>query len=904
MALQKEIFTSIKVFTLLILIFSISEIGYAQERVKLSPDTSASAATPDSLRVALDTLAINKSENKNSKDFGLDDVVDCRSQDSLIFDIETQKVYMFQAAEIDYQTTNLKADYVEIDFSKSLAYARGVIDSTGKLVGSPVFREGEAEFKAKEMTYNYDTEQGIIKDVRTEEGDGFLHGDVVKKLEDNTSNMGQGWYTTCNAEHPHFALRYNKARVIPDDKVVTGLAWVEIEDVPLPIGLPFGLFPITKGATSGIIIPKYGEQEKRGFFLEDGGYYWRINDYMDLKALGTIYSRGSWAIKPTFRYKKRYKYSGSFNFSWAVNKTGQKNTSSYQKQSDFSLRWIHAQDPKARPNSSFNANVNFKSSNFNTYNPVSTNDYLSNTYQSSIAYQTKLFRKKGNLSVVAGLTQNTKSGSISINLPSVTFSMQRFYPLKRKNATGGKRWYEDISVQYNMDAKNTISSTDTLLKQYYQNHTLMDKFSNGMKHSVSVQSPIKVLKHINWTNSFKYTDRWYLRSVREEWVFDDSFGGEYDILGYAELDTLNGFVRGADYSLTSSMSTKLYGMFAFKRGPVRAFRHILTPSVSFSYSPNFANERYGYYFDYFDYDRREYVTYSIFDAGNYNSVYGTVPTREQGRINFSLGNNLEMKVNDKNDTIKGTKIIKLIDMMSLSTSYDITKDSLKWSPLSLSGRTKFFNLINITYRASYNPYAVDSMGRTINIFQYEIDKKLFRPESMSYQFSASYSIDSRKLGNMRNRRIATGSAPPERDGSQQDISEDESRDILENPEMYLDWNNPWSLRISYNLRLGKTYRYKPLWLIEETPTYIHTINLTGDVNLTYKWKVGFQTNYDLEAFELSYTQLNIYRDLHCWEMRFSWTPLGNQKGWNFTINAKSSLLQDLKLTRKKDFRDY
>ena len=856
---------------------------------------------PDSLRVSADSLKVQKPDSTAKKDYGLDDVVDCKSVDSLIFDIDLQKVYMYKSADIDYQTTNLKADYVEIDFSKNLAYARGVQDSTGKLIGTPEFKEGDAVFNAKEMSYNYDTEEGIIKDVRTEEGDGFLHGDVVKKLADNTSNMGQGWYTTCNAEHPHFALRYNKARVIPDDKVVTGLAWIEIEDVPLPIGLPFGLFPLTKGATSGIVIPEYGERDNMGYYLENGGYYWHINDYFDFKLLGSIFTRGSWGLKPSLNYKKRYKYSGSFAFSFAKNKIGQANTTNFSESNDFSIRWNHRQDPKAKPNSTFSANVNIISNKYNTYTPSTTRDYLSNTYKSSVSYSTKLFQKKANLTVNADVSQNTSTHSVDLNLPNISFSANRFYPFQRKNRVGKKRFYEDISLQYGMTAKNKVSTKDTLIGEYVQNGKILDQFTNGMKHTVSAQSPVKILKYINMTNSFSYNDRWYLQSVQQEWSNDTLISGNDTTIGYVRTDTIPGFVRGYDYSFSSSMSTKLYGMVAFKRGPLRAVRHVLSPSVSFSYRPDFGKESYGFYQEYYNPETEEMVEYSIFSAGGYTSPYGGVSSGESGKVSFGLSNNLEVKVRDKNDTITGMRKVKIIDMLSLSTSYDIAKDSLNWSPLTLSGRTKLFNLLNITYNASYSPYAVDSSGRDINKFQYEIDKKLFLKENIQYNLSLSYSLNSKKLQNARNKKKDSGPLP-DVEGSKFG-TEEEKRQILESPGMYLDWNNPWSVTVKYSLSLGNKYSYIN-WEQEKTPTYVHTIALSGDVSITPKWKVSYNTNYDIAKNMLSYTRFNIYRDLHCWEMQFSWTPLGKQKGWTFTLKAKSKLLQDLKLTREKDFREY
>lgn len=888
-------------FLLIVLTFAQTNV-FAQQDVKIlqPPDTTTLINRSDTLSIQADTLLVPTPTNN---DFGLEDVVDCRSVDSLTFDIQLQKVFMYNAAEIDYQTTNLKADYVEVDFSKSLAYARGVPDSTGKVVGKPIFKEGESEFNAKEMSYNYDTEKGVILDVGTQEGEGFLHGDIVKKLDDNTSNMGEGWYTTCNAEHPHFALKFKKARVIPDDKVVTGMAWVEIEDIPLPIALPFGLFPITKGGTSGIVIPKYGEATNRGFYLESGGYYWFINEHFDLKLLGDIYTRGSWAVKPTLRYKKRYGYSGSFSFNYAINKTGQPNTTSYSESSDFKILWSHMQDPKARPNSSFSANVNIVSNTYNKYNPTSTNDYLSNTYSSSIAYQAKLFQNKANLSLNAGMSQSTSNRTLKITLPSATLNVNRFYPLKRKNPVGKQRWYEDIGIQYNMVAENSVNTIDSLLLEGYEEGNLMNMINNGMRHTLTASSPIKILKFLNMTNSANYTERWYLQSYRQGWSSDTLISESDTTVGYVVLDTIPGFVRGYDYSFSSSISTKLYGMVNFKRGPVRAVRHVLSPSVGFTYRPDFGDQSYGFYKTYYNENTQEEVMYSIFNGSGYSSVYGSPTSGESGNVNFRLDNNLSMKVRSKKDTLTGMKKVNIIDNLSLSTSYDLAKDSLNWADLAVTGRTTLFKKLNIVYQARWDPYAVDSSGNRINTFQYDINKELFRKESMSYNFSMSYSISSSKLNKNNNDKSKHGTNQDFGIEDSQYGTEDEKMEVLDNPEMYLDWNNNWNLNVTYSLVLGNTYKYIN-YLMEDTPNYIHTVRLNGDINITPKWKVGVTTNYDLKEFELSYTQLNIYRDLHCWEMRFNWTPIGGQKGWNFTINAKSSLLQDLKLTRKKDFRDY
>jgi len=761
-----------------------------------------------------------------------------------------------------------------------LVYAIGVPDSNKKITGSPVFTEEDQTYKSKEMKYNYETEKGLIKHVFTQDGEGYIHGEIIKKIGDEVINVQSGSYTTCDKEeHPHFEFKYNKSKFIPGKTIITGPAYLVIEEVPTPLFIPFGLFPNKKGQRSGIVIPTYGESSSRGFYFENGGYYWTINDYLDLKLTGDIYTHGSWAVKPLVRYKKRYKYNGSLNLGYAINIVGQEGSADYQRSKDFSIRWIHSQDPKARPNSKFSANVNIVSNKFNQFNPTTTEQFLSNTFQSSVAYQTN-WNGKVFLTANASHSQNTKTKMVNLTLPEVSVSVNRFYPFRSKSKVGKLKWYDNISVNYSMNTKNSISIEDSLLFE----PQALSKFQNGIKHSIPISSSIKILKYFTMTNSVNVTDRMYFEKTKKYWDNDTVWTTDTTyFVGQEIVDTIPEFNNALDFSINSSISTKLYGMLAFKKGPIRAIRHVITPNVGFSYTPDFGTDKWGYYDSYVDGDGNE-VDYSKFETG----IYGRPPSEKSGRINFSLSNNLEIKIPSKKDTITGMKKVKLIENFTISGSYDLARDSLNWSKIRMSGRTKLFNNLNVTYSSSWDPYVLDSAGtKNLNQFEWDVNKRLLRLDNTSWNLGLTYSINSQKLNKKRESDKGT---------------EQELADINDNLDQYIDWNIPWSLNINYNLRYTNSNIY-----VDNVKTanndLVQTLGFSGDISITDKWKVGFRSGYDFESKELSYTSLNIYRDLHCWQMRFNWIPIGPRKSWNFTLNVKSTILQDLKLEKKKDFRD-
>ena len=835
----------------------------------------------DTLSVRVDTVSVQDPEG------ALDARVVYDAHDSVNFDFNQQKVYLYGDARIDYKEITLTADYIMIDLSNNTLFAKGLPDSAGVVRGKPVFTEKGQSFKAETIRYNYKTRKGLIEGVATEDGYGYLAGSKVKKMGDDNLNIASGYYTTCNLEQdPHFAFRYNKSKVVPGKRIVTGPAYLEIEGMPTPLAVPFGWFPSEQGKKNGIIIPTYGESNNRGFYFENFGYYFAVADYFDMRIVGDIYSRGSWAVKPTMRYRKRYKFIGDLNFSYAINLLGERETPSFERNRDFMIRWNHRQDKAARPKSDFSANVNIKSSNFNRFNPTSTEDYLSNTFRSSIAYQTR-FGDFAHLTLNAGHDQNTQTKVINVSLPEVSFTVNRFYPFRSSKRVGKQRWYDKISANYSMSAINRLSSPDSTFLEM----STLKAARNGIRHTMPVNSPVQLLKFITWTNSLNFTDRMYFESYRKYWSNDTIFLGNDTIVGYEVTDTLSGFRNAFDFNFSSSLSTRIYGMFNFGRKfPVNAIRHVFTPSVSFSYTPDFGSPAWGYYESYTRPDGRE-VEYSVFQG----SVYGSPPSRNSGRVGVSLKNNLEMKVRSRSDTITGTKKVVLIEDFTISGYYDLARDSLNLSNISMSGRTTLFRRMTLQYRSSWDPYVLDSTGtRNLNKFEWTENKRLLRLDNTNWSLSFNYRLNSKDLQREK---------PQDEELITDAGTEAEREEIAMNPEEYIDWSIPWDVNLSYTFNYTSRHLY-PEGYREIDRTVVQTLGLSGNVSVTPKWKVGFRTGWDFESGDLSYTSISVYRDLHCWEMRFNWIPTGFRQSWNFSINAKASILQDLKLTKKKDFRDF
>lgn len=831
-----------------------------------------------------DSIITEKEKAAPKKESFIDDKIERTCNDSTIQDYKNNKVYYYGDAKVVYEDITIEAAFIEFDFEKRTVFAKGLLDTAGKMYGAPIFIEGDKKYQSESMTFNFETKKGIITKVFTEDAMGYIHGARIKKMDDNSINIKSGSFTTCsNPEHPHYEFHFGKAKVIPNDKIVTGPAYFKLEGTPLPVGIPFGIFPNAKGQRNGILVPSWGESANRGFYFENGGFYWGINEYVDLQLVGDIYTRGSWAIKPTVRYNKRYAFNGSFSGSYAVNKIGTKGSADYNESTDFKVRWVHKQDPKARPKSSFSADVYIVSSNYNKYNAISSNEYLSNTFQSSVAYQTSI-GSLFNFTANASHSQNTLTRVMTVTLPEFTLNMNRVYPLKNVGNPAKKRWYKDLYISYTANAKNYVSMADSL----FFKPNWLDNLQNGIQHRVPISMPVKLFKHITWTTSATFLDRMYFRYFEKQWVDDPTMANG----GYVMTDTINQFRNVFSFDVSSTLTTKLYGMVNFKKGPVRAIRHVFTPSVGLSYNPDYSRDFWNYYGTYYDANGIEQL-YSMFQG----NIYGTPPSGKAGRINYSFGNNLEIKVPSKKDTITGLKKVKLIDDLSFSGSYDMAKDSLNFSYLSVNGRTTLFKNLSVRYSSLWDPYILDSLGKKqLNQFEWDVNKRLFRKNSVTWNFSLSYSLNNDTF------KKKNGAKNTKRKMDSPLASEQEMNDIRSNPEDYIDWTTKWALSLSYNLTLSNNPTFFN-YLMQDNRKVIQTLGVNGNINLSENWKVSVQTGWDFEQKKLSYTSMTIYRDLHCWEMRFNWIPLGTYKSWNFTINVKASALQDLKLTKKKDYRD-
>lgn len=811
--------------------------------------------------------------DKRKKTF--EDRVNYSATDSIAIDMSDKRVYMYNDSKIKMGDIELESGQISISFNDKILHATSIKDSSLSETQYPIFKEKGSEYKSKEIYYNFETKKGLIKGVFTKEGEGFLHGNQVKKIDDRTMYISGGQFTTCDLEHPHFAINFSKAKAITQDKIVTGPAWLSIMDIPLPLAVPFGYFPFTDKEKSGFLMPTYGYAQNRGYYLRNIGWYFAVNDYMDLALQADIYTNVSWAGNLRSSYNKRYKYNGGFELRYEINNTGIANTPSFNEQKDFRFRWSHNQDQKANPNSNFSANVNLVSNTF-SQNAVSAGDYFNNTTTSSIAYSTKL-GEKFSFTANLGENYNVNTGAISLDLPSVSLSSTQFYPFRKKKSKGASKWYEDITLSYRTSIMNSINTYDSLLFK----KEVFKAMRNGMMHSIPIQSNIKAFKHFNWTNSISYTERWYLNSTVKQYN---------PLTDQVDKDTIMGFIANRDMNFSSSLNTRIYGMFTFKKGYIKAIRHVVNPSISFSYTPNFSNPSLGFYNFYLDKAGNK-VFYSKTEDG----LFGSPPSGESGVIGFSIGNNLEMKVKSSKDTITGDTKIVLLESFSLSSGYDLARDSVNFQPLRLNARTTLFKKLIINFNASYTPYAMDSLGRLTNEFLINKENKLFKRQNSQWDFNLSWQFSGKGEKKTSDESSNNGDkiSPTEMTYSP-----------FVNPNeilgSYVDFTIPWSLNLGLNYSQLSSFVAR---IAGYETNKSSTLTVRGDVNLTPKWKIGFSSGYDFINKDYTYTSIDFYRDLHCWEMRMNWVPFGYRQGWNFTIAVKASMLQDLKYEIRNDFRN-
>ena len=822
-----------------------------------------------------DSLFVQKQDSlnlkKNKKKAVLDARIDYSAEDSLTFFLDNKDVFLYNKAKIDYDKMKLESGFMTVNFDTKTLFAEGVKDSTDTITQAPIFKEGNAEYKSKELKYNFDTKQGLISNVFTKESDGYLHGEKVKKKDDRTMYISSGMFTTCdNEDHPHFGISFSKAKAITDDKIVTGPAWFSLMEIPLPVGIPFAYFPFTDGKKSGFLMPSYGNAANRGYYLRNIGWYFAINDYIDLALRGDIYTNLSYALNISSSYVKRYKYRGSIEFRYEDNHTGLKNTPSYSSSSDFKFRWTHSQEAKSHPYRTFSANVNLVSSKFNQYT-TNVSDYFNNTTTSSIAFSTR-FGSAWSFTANLGESYNINSGAISLDLPSMTLSSIQFYPFRKKKSSGKRKWYEDISFSYRANLINTIDTYDSLLTS----SDLIKNFRNGIMHSIPISSNVKILKHLNWTNSISYTERWYTNSISK------TYNPETDLI---DKDTIYGFIANRNANFTSSINTRLYGMFTFKKGFIKAVRHVINPSISFNYTPDFSEPSLGFYDFYTDKEGKR-----VYYSKTENGVFGSPPQGASGVISFSLGNNLEMKVPDKNDTVEGMRKIVLLEAFNISSGYDLARDSVNWQPLRLTARTTLFKKLLINFSAAYTPYVLNENGVLTNELLWHKEGRLFQKQNSQWTLNMSWNLNSKA-----DHSQTTGDYHSPTEMQYSPFSN--PNEILSD---HVDFSIPW------NLTLGVNYSRLSSYIVSIAGYQTNqsaTLTARGDLNLTEKWKIGFSSGYDFINKDFTYTSIDFYRDLHCWEMRMNWIPFGPRQGWNFSISVKAPMLQDLKYEKRNDFRN-
>ena len=777
--------------------------------------------------------------------------------DSMLIDKVNQKAYLYNNASVLYDGLTLKAGYIEIDFGKNLVYATSMKDSAGKDVQKPVFEQGKDKFTAAKIKYDFKTKKGKITDVITQQGEGYIHGRDIKKDSNNVYFVSHGKYTTCDLEHPHYYIGARKIKVIPDDKIITGPALLWIADIPTPLAIPFGYFPNKKGRSSGIIMPTYGESPSTGFFLKGGGFYFGKNEFADLALTGDGYSNGSYGAHAVSNYKKRYRYSGGLNVSYSRLITGDQALPNATTQNDFFIRWNHTQDPKSNPNSRFSANVNAGSSTYNKYNGSVTGDYLSNTFQSNISYSKTFVGTPFNFSANARHSQNTLTKKVDISLPELAFNMNRIYPFKGKKSVGTK-WYDKIGISASANARNDIHAYDSTL---FHKSTL-SQMNNGVHFAVPISTSFNILKYFTLTPTINTGSSIYYETVHKH--YDENVNKVFS-------DTVTGVKMVNDYSLSTGLSTRLYGDYFFKGKRLKQIRHVATPTISASYRPDFSEAKYGYYKKIDGDTSTKPQLYSIFE----NGIYGPPGAGKSGLIAFALNNSLEAKIRHETDSGKVDKKVPILQSLNVGVSYNVAVKTFNWSTINLSGQTKLFGKLDVRATAVIDPYEIDTAGNKVNKLEWD-NGSIGRLTNTGISLST-------------NLKSLQGKTDPNKPKASKAGSQDELDYINAHPDAYIDFNVPWNFNIYYNLNYSKPG-------IKETTS--QTVTFNGDISLTKKWKISATSGYDFTSKKLTLTSINIYRDLHCWEMRVNVVPFGFRQSFSIDINVKSSVLKDLKLSRR------
>jgi len=885
----------------------------------IAPDSTERPAvdtmTMDSLQLAIfrhnkqidDSIRLDSLNRLKAN--GLEAPVEYASNDSMIYDAKTKTAYLYGGASVKYEQMDLKSEKIYINLDSNIVYATGAIKDTAsrKLEGTPQFKMGKDSYESDTMAFNFKTKKGLIKNVYTEQQDGFLSSQLSKRNADGDIFLQHGRYTTCDKKHPDFYIALSRAKVRPGKDVVFGPAYLVVADVPLPLAIPYGFFPFTKSYSSGFIMPTYGDEQDRGFYLRDGGYYFAMSDKWDLKLLGEIYTKGSWGLSAASNYNKRYRYSGSFLFSYQDTKTGDKGLPDYSRQKSIKLQWSHRQDAKANPYSSFSASVNYASSSYernnlsSLYNPQTMTQ---STRTSSVSWSTTFSSIGMSLSSTANLSQNMRDSSLAMTLPDLNISISRFYPFKRKHAAGNERWYEKISVSYTGQFSNSISTKE----DRFLHSNLIKDWRNGFQHRIPLSGNFTLFNYINVTPSFNFTDRMYTNKIKRSW----------DAARQVELaDTTYGFHNIYNWDLSLSMSTKFYGFWTPNRkifgDKIQAIRHVITPQVSFSYAPDFGARRYGYYDTYMKTDADGNV--SLVEYSPYrNGLYGVPGRGRTGSVSFSIDNNIEMKVRSDKDST-GFKKISIIDNLGMAMSYNMAAKEKPWSDLSMNIRLKWWKNYTFNMNAVFATYAYEvgadgvpyvgnrtewsygRFGRFLGMSQ-NISFTL-TPEKLKKLFGGSTAEDD--SNKKRNRK--------DEEGVDTDIESNVDEDMIEgqrgakkksgggkaetDDDGYMKFSMPWSLTIGYGITMRENTDVRKFNYDKMRYPYkfTQTLNVSGNLRISDGWNISFSSGYDFENHAMSMTTASLQRDLHCFNMSCQ-VVLAPYTSYNFTFRCNAATLTD------------
>ena len=787
----------------------------------------------------------------------LDEEIRYNARDSIRYDLQQQIVFLFGGARVVYGDIELTADRIEYRFRQEEARAFGAPDSTGAVAGKPVFIESDHRIEADSIRYNFRSKKGLIKEVRTSEQESYVQARVSKRHANGEVHSKGGTFTTCDRPHPHYYFRASRMMVIPDDKIVSGAAVMKIGPVPTPLVLPFGFFPNKKNGSAGILFPAYGDGGPLGYFLQNGGYYMPLGERADMQLTGDIYTRGSWALKALARYKVRYRFGGSLNLSFNNRRNSIPELPDFQRTRDFFVTWTHAVDSRASLTDRFNASVNVgTSTNFQNNFNSSTLNYLSNTFNSNIGWNHLWPGKPYSLAVNLRHSQNSATKNYDFTLPALTFNLSRIFPFQPKLARG--RWYEQIGITYTTNFDNVLSTTEDQLS-FDNLAPLSRRMRNGVKHSTTLSTSFKN-KFFTLNPELAATERWYFRTLRQTY---DS-GGEVVV-----QDTIPTFRRNGDWRAGLQLTSKLYGMYQFRGQRLKAIRHVITPIANLGYRPDFDPR-----LDVYAPSDSIVSTYNPFDG----FIYGASPVGESGTLSLAINQSLEAKVKNSKagkDSTSATpqdpfRKMKLLDFVGLNTSYDLLRDSLRWSPVNLTARTTLFNLVNVNFGSVWDPYAVDTLGRRIDRSERGQTGRFARLTTLFA--TAGVELKSRKYGQAPEQQPPTvvGEADPSKGAK-------------------INFSLPWRLGINMNYDLSRAYLNGG-----EQDTERKSVTFNGDVTVFKYWKLGVMSGYDFEAQDWTNTSLNLYWDLHCWEFNFNIIPLGLRKSFSFQINVKASILRDLK----------